>query len=112
MGALPEVYAATSPDVRGGDYIGPDGFMGQKGFPQKVGSNSRSYDQAVAARLWAVSEELTGVSTVGLITGTWRLNVSLHADAARAIIKEGLRKSEVSMSDGTGCWPKRSRRKC
>jgi len=62
MGALPEVYAATSPDVRGGDYIGPDGFMGQKGFPQKVGSNSRSYDQAVAARLWAVSEELTGVN--------------------------------------------------
>jgi hypothetical protein len=62
MGALPEVYAATSPDVRGGDYIGPDGFMGQKGFPQKVGSNSRSYDQKDAARLWAVSEELTGVS--------------------------------------------------
>ena len=62
MGALPEVYAATSPAVRGGDYIGPDGFMGQKGFPQKVGSNSRSYDQKDAARLWAVSEGLTGVS--------------------------------------------------
>jgi NAD(P)-dependent dehydrogenase (short-subunit alcohol dehydrogenase family) len=61
MGALPEVYAATSPAVRGGDYIGPDGFMGQKGFPQKVRSNSRSYDQAAAARLWAVSEQLTGV---------------------------------------------------
>ena len=61
MGALPEVYAATSPAVRGGDYIGPDGFMGQKGFPQKVGSNSRSYDQKDAARLWAVSEQLTGV---------------------------------------------------
>jgi hypothetical protein len=61
MGALPEVYAATSPAVRGGDYIGPDGFMGQKGFPQKVGSNGRSYDQEVAARLWSVSEELTGV---------------------------------------------------
>jgi NAD(P)-dependent dehydrogenase (short-subunit alcohol dehydrogenase family) len=61
MGALPEVYAATSPAVRGGDYIGPDGFMGQKGFPRKVRSNSRSYDQKDAARLWAVSEELTGV---------------------------------------------------
>jgi NAD(P)-dependent dehydrogenase (short-subunit alcohol dehydrogenase family) len=64
MGALPEVYAATSPDVRGGDYIGPDGLMGQRGFPRKVRSNSRSYDQAVAARLWAVSEELTGVRYV------------------------------------------------
>ena len=62
MGALPEVYAATSPHVRGGDYIGPDGFMGQRGFPKKVKSNARSHDQAVAARLWTVSEELTGVS--------------------------------------------------
>jgi NAD(P)-dependent dehydrogenase (short-subunit alcohol dehydrogenase family) len=62
MGALPEVYAATSPNVRGGDYIGPDGFMGQRGFPKKVKSNGRSHDQAVAARLWAVSEDLTGVS--------------------------------------------------
>ena len=61
VGALPEVYAATSPDVRGGDYIGPDGFMGQRGFPKKVKSNARSYNEAVAARLWAVSEELTGV---------------------------------------------------
>ena len=62
MGALPEVYAATSPNVRGGDYIGPDGFVGQRGFPKKVKSNGRSHDQAVAARLWAVSEALTGVS--------------------------------------------------
>ena len=64
VGALPEVYAATSPDVRGGDYIGPDGFMGQRGFPKKVKSNARSYNEAVAARLWAVSEELTGVRYV------------------------------------------------
>lgn len=60
MGALPELYAATAPDVRGGDYIGPDGFLGQQGFPVKVKSNRRSHDQAVAARLWAVSEALTG----------------------------------------------------
>ena len=57
MGALPEVYAAASLAVRGGDYIGPEGFMGQRGFPKKVKSNARSYDQAVAARLWAVSED-------------------------------------------------------
>ena len=36
--------------------------MGQRGFPKKVKSDARSYDQAVAARLWAVSEALTGVS--------------------------------------------------
>jgi NAD(P)-dependent dehydrogenase (short-subunit alcohol dehydrogenase family) len=62
MGALPEVYAAASLAVRGGDYIGPEGFMGQRGLPKKAKSNARSHDQAVAARLWAVSEELTGVS--------------------------------------------------
>lgn len=61
MGALPEIYAASAPDVRGGDYIGPDGSLGQQGFPKKVQSNARSHDRDVAARLWAVSEALTGV---------------------------------------------------
>ncbi len=61
MGALSEVYAATSPDVRGGDYIGPNGLLEQGGYPKKVRSNGRSHDRAVAARLWAVSEALTGV---------------------------------------------------
>jgi NAD(P)-dependent dehydrogenase (short-subunit alcohol dehydrogenase family) len=62
MGALCEIYAATSPEVRGGDYIGPAGFMEQRGFPVKVKSSARSHDAAVARRLWTVSEQLTGVS--------------------------------------------------
>jgi NAD(P)-dependent dehydrogenase (short-subunit alcohol dehydrogenase family) len=61
MGALPTLYAATSSDVQGGDYIGPDGFMERRGHPTKVRSNEESYDEAVATALWAVSEELTGV---------------------------------------------------
>lgn len=61
MGALPTLYAATAPDVRGGDYIGPDGLMEQRGYPKKVQSSEASLDEAVAARLWDVSEELTGV---------------------------------------------------
>lgn len=61
MGALPTVYAAASPSVEGGDYIGPGGLMEQRGWPTQVQSNDRSHDGAVAARLWAVSEELTGV---------------------------------------------------
>jgi NAD(P)-dependent dehydrogenase (short-subunit alcohol dehydrogenase family) len=67
MGALPTIYAATSSDVRGGDFVGPGGFMEQRGFPRKVHSNRRSHDAAVAARLWAVSEQLTGVSYTFLI---------------------------------------------
>ena len=61
MGALPSLYAATSPDIEGGEYIGPDGFLGQRGYPQKARSSGSSYDPATAQRLWEVSEEITGV---------------------------------------------------
>lgn len=61
MGALPTLYAATAPDVRGGDYVGPLGALGMRGAPGKAASNARSHDMAVAARLWQVSEQLTGV---------------------------------------------------
>ncbi len=61
MGALPTLYAATSPEVNGCDYIGPDGFMEQRGYPKKVHSNGSSHDEATARKLWQVSEEMTGV---------------------------------------------------
>jgi NAD(P)-dependent dehydrogenase (short-subunit alcohol dehydrogenase family) len=61
MGALPTLYAATSPDVAGGDYIGPGGFAETWGYPKKVRSSARSHDREAAARLWSVSQDLTGV---------------------------------------------------
>jgi NAD(P)-dependent dehydrogenase (short-subunit alcohol dehydrogenase family) len=61
MGALPTVYAATSPRVSGGDYIGPDGFLGLRGFPKKAQSSAASRDVETARKLWQISEELTGV---------------------------------------------------
>lgn len=61
-GALPTVYAAAAPEVAGGDYIGPDGFMELGGYPRKVGCSAAARDEAVAARLWEVSEAMTGVS--------------------------------------------------
>jgi NAD(P)-dependent dehydrogenase (short-subunit alcohol dehydrogenase family) len=61
MGALPALYVATAPDVRGGGYYGPDGFLELGGYPAELRSSGRSYDPAVAARLWSISEELTGV---------------------------------------------------
>jgi NAD(P)-dependent dehydrogenase (short-subunit alcohol dehydrogenase family) len=60
-GALPQLYAATAPDVHGGDYFGPNGIAENTGYPKRVGSTSASRDPDVAARLWRVSEELTGV---------------------------------------------------
>ena len=61
MAALPTMYAATSPEIQGGEFIGPDGFMGQRGYPQQARSSGRSYDLETAQRLWEVSEEITGV---------------------------------------------------
>ncbi len=60
-GALPPLYAATEPDLEGGLYIGPDGPGEFRGSPRPVSPNRAARDEAVAARLWAVSEELTGV---------------------------------------------------
>ena len=62
MGALPTLRAATDPQVAGGEYYGPDGFLELQGHPVRVRSNRRSRDEAVAAQLWSVSKELTGVS--------------------------------------------------
>jgi len=61
MGALPTLFAATAPDVRGGDYIGPDGLGEQWGHPKKVRSNARSHDPEAQRRLWEISEQLVGV---------------------------------------------------
>ncbi len=61
-GALPMLYAATAPDVDGGDYIGPGGFMGMRGAPKKQRLSDRSYNADRARRLWEVSEALTDVS--------------------------------------------------
>jgi NAD(P)-dependent dehydrogenase (short-subunit alcohol dehydrogenase family) len=61
MGALPTLYAATVPDLPGGTFVGPDGFMEQRGHPKVVGAAGKAYDEDAWRRLWEVSEELTGV---------------------------------------------------
>ena len=62
MGALPTVRAATDPSVLGGQYYGPGNRGEVRGYPKVVVSSPASYDLAVQRRLWAVSEELTGVT--------------------------------------------------
>src|SRR6201997_1507904 len=61
MGALPSLRAATDPAVIGGQYFGPDGVVQSRGYPKVVASSRKSHDVEVQQRLWAVSEELTGV---------------------------------------------------
>lgn len=62
MGALPQLYAATAPDVSGGDYYGPGGMAEMRGYPTKVGCTPQAKDEKTAAQLWTISEALTGVS--------------------------------------------------
>jgi NAD(P)-dependent dehydrogenase (short-subunit alcohol dehydrogenase family) len=61
MGALPTLYAAVSPTLHGGEYIGPNGFQEMRGYPVIVKSKAESYSQPIAERLWETSEILTGV---------------------------------------------------
>lgn len=61
MGALPELYAATMPDLPGGTFVGPGGFGELRGHPRSVGSNAASHDRDARRQLWSLSEDLTGV---------------------------------------------------
>ncbi len=61
-GALPTLCAATFPGLIGASYFGPDGFLEMRGFPKLTRAAAIAYDQRLAADLWTVSEELTGVT--------------------------------------------------
>ncbi len=61
MGALPTLRAATDLGVSGGRYFGPGGLGHVRGYPEAVTSGRRSHDVEAQKRLWAVSEQLTGV---------------------------------------------------
>lgn len=60
-GALPTLFAATSPDARGGAYYGPDTFQEVRGYPGLAKVPALAADKGDAARLWMESEALTGV---------------------------------------------------
>ena len=62
MGALPTIYAATDPNLKGGEYIGPDGKGQRKGYPTLDTPHASAGDEAVSQKLWEVSEKLTGVT--------------------------------------------------
>ena len=61
-GALPILLAAASPAAQPGGYYGPSGFKEMKGDPGPAVIPRQALDEAVASRLWRLSEQLTGVS--------------------------------------------------
>lgn len=61
QGALPTLYAATAVDARPGGYYGPDRFSEAQGWPTRAKVPPQAEDRNVAARLWDLSEEMTGI---------------------------------------------------
>jgi NAD(P)-dependent dehydrogenase (short-subunit alcohol dehydrogenase family) len=57
-GALPTLYAAVA-QIPGNSYAGP--VLGLRGAPTLAGRSAAARDRETARRLWAVSEDLTGV---------------------------------------------------
>lgn len=60
-GVLSILYAALSEDIKGGEFIGPDGFQQMRGYPTRVDADEYAKNKEVAERLWKASEEMTDV---------------------------------------------------
>jgi NAD(P)-dependent dehydrogenase (short-subunit alcohol dehydrogenase family) len=58
-GALPTLFAATSPVAVDAGYYGPSGFYELKGAPVPAKISAQAGDTRVAERLWEASERLT-----------------------------------------------------
>ncbi|SCY73519.1 SDR family oxidoreductase [Rhizobium sp. NFACC06-2] len=62
QGALPTLFAATSPEARGGGYYGPDRLSETRGHPTEAQIPRQALEKHVAHNLWEISERLTGIS--------------------------------------------------
>lgn len=61
MGALPLLYAATAPDVQGGEYFGPAGLAQARGYPRRITPPPFGLDTELAARLWTTTGRMIGI---------------------------------------------------
>jgi NAD(P)-dependent dehydrogenase (short-subunit alcohol dehydrogenase family) len=61
-GARCSVYALTSQTIHGGEYIGPDNWLGSSGAPTRAKASVSAQDAELATALWVRSVEATGVS--------------------------------------------------
>jgi len=61
QGALPTLFAATSPEAKGGLYYGPDKMSETRGFPSLAKIPAQAEDREVAKKLWEVSQKLAKV---------------------------------------------------
>jgi NAD(P)-dependent dehydrogenase (short-subunit alcohol dehydrogenase family) len=71
-GALPSLFAATSPEAKGAGYYGPSSFFELKGPPASAHVVRQARDFVVAKKLWEVSERLTGTTFGDHLSGVRR----------------------------------------
>ncbi|MEV4314379.1 oxidoreductase [Actinocrispum sp. NPDC049592] len=60
--ALPQLYAATAPDVRGGDYFAPTHLMNLWGPPTRIQPSPAVLNPTTATHLWHLTATLTGTT--------------------------------------------------
>lgn len=101
MGALPSLYAATVQHVQPGDYIGPDGWLMEfRGQPKNVDARPAARDAAKTAKLWAISEELTGVSFLGTAPKAAKKKTATKK-AVKKAVKKPVTKKPVAKKTAT-----------
>jgi NAD(P)-dependent dehydrogenase (short-subunit alcohol dehydrogenase family) len=61
-GAIPQVMAALDPEVRGGEYLGPQGFREFSGPSGEAKIKPWAQDPDANKQLWEVSAKLTGAA--------------------------------------------------
>lgn len=84
QGALPTLFAATSPKARGGGYYGPDRLGETRGRPTEANIPRQAMEKHVARKLWEVSEKLTGMSF-----NAQAPSLELSSPDAKTIMREG-----------------------
>lgn len=62
VGALPTLLVATESHINGGEYYGPRGPGEFIGYPAPAKVSKHALSESDAKKLWAASEEMTGVS--------------------------------------------------
>lgn len=61
-GVLSPLRAATDPAATSGDFFGPTKFADMRGDPDHATAVPLAHDRTLAARLWAISTDRTGVT--------------------------------------------------
>lgn len=62
QGALTTLYAATEPNLQGGEYIGPNGWFELGGHPALSKIAKQAHDPETSKQLWEAAEEMCGVN--------------------------------------------------